>query len=118
MEEKEKNYYVNQLDEQHIAELFSRVKVHVEYNGEKFPVDYVVYTPKGKFKINNSKPYCTLFLKDFSCSMSGAPRETKENIQKIYRKFMLEVFEGTDYAANAKEYDIKKEERLSAKTLL
>ena len=114
MAEKENNYYINQLNEQHIAELYSRIKVHLEYKGEKYPVDYVIFTPNVKFKVNNTKTYCTLFLKDFTCSMSRAPKESKEGIQKIYRQFMLEVFEGTNYKADAEEFDIRKAERLSA----
>ena len=105
------NEYVNQLEKEDFIELFNRIKLFIEYQGRIIPVDYAIQTPTQRFKLENSKPYLTLFLRDFSCSVGKAEEKVKTDIKRIYRNFMLERFEETNYAEDSVAYDEKQKER-------
>ena len=117
MEEMEKNFYVNQLNDEDINEIFSRLKLILDLNGKKFRIDYAIQTPKGRYKLENTHPYCTLFLKDFTCYISNADLQVKTNIKRFYRNFMLNMFEGTTYAEEAEAFDVRAAERNAKKGL-
>ena len=112
-----KDVYVNQLKEEDFKELFNRIKLYVNINGKIIPVDYAIQTPIQRYKLEGSRPYLTLFLRNFTCSVGKADEQVKTNIKQIYRDYMLEIFEGTDYAIEAAAYDNKVKERETNKAL-
>ena len=114
--EKEKNFYVNQLNNDDINDLFNLLKLYINLNGKKVPIDYAIQTPNCRFKIENSKPYTTLFLRDFTCYVSNADVQTKNNIKEVYRAFMSKIFEGTTYDEEAILYDNRVAERNAKKS--
>ena len=62
---------------------------------------------------NGSSPY-TIFLRDFSCSLSYASKDTKEELNWHFRKFMLSIFkEEYDEALSNYLYRNNSEETLS-----
>lgn len=111
-----KDFYVNHLLESDIYELFSQLQLFIELNGKKIKVDYAIQTPTKRIKLEGTKPYTTLFLKDFTCYISNAEAQTKANINEIYRNFMRNIFERTNYDIHAAEYDAKVAEK-QAKSL-
>ena len=109
--------YVSQLVEEDYDELFKRISLIVEYNNQEIRIDYsFTGNEKSIKKSPESKPYTTIFIEDFTCRLYGAPEKSKENIRRIYRNFMLERFEGTDYAEEAEAYDERRRQRLEAKS--
>ena len=113
-----KDVYVNQLKEEDLKNLHSRIQLCIEYKGKIVPVDFAIQTPVLRYKPENSKPYLTMFLRNFSCSIGKADDQVKTNIRQIYRDFMLEVFENTDYEVEAMVYDAKVKERNSKNVIL
>ena len=106
-----KDFYVNHLLDSEIYELFSLLQLYIELNGKKVKVDYAIQTPTKRIKLEGTKPYTRLFLKDFTCYISNADVQTKANINEIYRNFMSKTFEGTNYDIHAAEYDAKMAEK-------
>ena len=112
----EKFKYVSQLTEEDYAELFNRISLKVNLANQNVRIDYAFMGNSKRIKQSpEAKPYTTIFIEDFICRLSNAPEETKERVRQIYRNFMLERFEGTDYATEAAEYDERRQLRLEAK---
>ena len=112
-----KDFYVNHLTDAEINELFSKLQLFIELDGKKVKVDYAIQTPTKRIKLEGSKPYTTLFLRDFTCYLSNASVQTKANIKAVYRNLMSTIFEGTNYDAEAAEFDAKVAERNANKSL-
>lgn len=112
-----KDVYVNQLTDEDFNELYNRIQLYIDYKGQIVPVDYAIQTPVKRFKKEGTKPYLTLFLRNFSCSVGKADEQVKTNIKQIYRDYMLEIFEGTDYELEATAYDNKVKEKAAKRAL-
>lgn len=94
----DKNYYVNQLTTEDFMELFKRITLLVEQNDRIIRVEYCIQTPTRRIVLAGTKPFCTLFLKDFTCSLTSCQsKSVKEQVKQIYKDFMLERFKGTNY---------------------
>ena len=89
-------------------ELFSRIQLLVEQNNKIIRVEYDLATPTRRIKLEGTKPFCTIFLRDYSCSITYCQGDKlKEKIRNIYREFMLEKF-GEEYHKDALAYDERK----------
>ena len=107
--------YVSQLTADDYDELFERIVLKVRFNNQEVKIDYAFMGNSRVKPSPEAKPYTTIFIHDFSCSLSNAPEETKQAVRTIYRNFMLERFNGTTYAEEAKAFDEAKRLRLEAK---
>ena len=113
----DKYKYVSQLVEEDYDELFQRLSLKVQFNGQEVRVDYSFRNNEKTVKSSpESKPYTTIFIEDFTCRIISAPEESKKKVREVYRNFMLERFAGTDYAEEAAAYDERRRQRLEAKS--
>ena len=93
--------YISQLEVEDIRKLYTLIKLYDKNDPTKrlhYKVisDIFIYNPK------KLKPTETLFIRNFSCSLPKADRETIDKINAVYRAYMASRFD--DYQDNLQVY--------------
>ena len=100
--------YTNQLTDTDFENIFEEIVLLKEKDGKTYRIDYDIVCNNRKIKRNDKSAYLTLFIRDFSCSMAHANSTLKRNVELKYIDYMLRRFEGTNYEAELREANSKK----------